>query len=359
MSTAEDRIGILDMDLGELEGFLSELGEPPFRARQLFDWIYRRLGDDFDRMTNLPQSLREHLKAVCYVAPGTVVAEHTSRDGLTTKVLLRLLDGQTIESVLMQQVGAGGERRTVCVSSQVGCPIGCVFCATGRSGFARQLTAGEMVGQVLHFARRLADGGGTRPITHVVFMGQGEPLLNRTQLRRAVQTLNSPHGLNLGSRHITISTAGVVPGILELAGWPWQVGLAVSLHAPSDELRDRLVPLNRRYPLKELMAACRAYTQATRRRVTFEYTLIAELNDSPAQARALAALLKGELCHVNLIPLNPIPGVTLRPSPRRRVLAFQAELQQQGIPCTVRVERGSDVDAACGQLRRREIAERR
>jgi 23S rRNA (adenine2503-C2)-methyltransferase len=210
-----------------------------------------------------------------------------------------------------------------------------------------------MVGQVLLFAARLAVEGLLCPITNVVFMGQGEPLLNLDQTRRAVEILNAPAGFNLGARHITISTAGVVPGIRALARWPLQVGLAVSLHAADDDLRNELVPLNRRYPLSELLAACRYYSEVSGRRVTFEYTLIDGVNDGIAQARALAARLRGQLGHVNLIPLNATPGAAYRPSSRRRVLAFQAELQNLGVPCTVRVSRGADIDAACGQLRRR------
>ena len=339
----------------ELQSFVAALGQPPFRARQLADWLFRHYVTDFVAMTNLPRNLREQLAASAYVLPGQVVAERSSADGLTTKVLLRLRDGQTVESVLLRQLSAAGEeRRSVCLSSQVGCPVGCPFCATGSSGFSRHLSAGEMVGQVLLFAARVAaEAGRLCPITSVVFMGQGEPLLNLAQTKRAVEILNSPAGFNLGARHITISTAGVVPGIRALARWPWQVGLAVSLHAADDDLRSELVPLNRRYPLPELLAACRSYSETSGRRVTFEYTLLDGVNDGIADARELAARLRGQLGHVNLIPLNATPGTAFRPSPRKRVLAFQAELQKLGVPCTVRVERGADIDAACGQLRRR------
>ena len=351
----DDKIALLDLTMVELVGFLRSLGHPDFRARQVYDWIYRQRVLDCARMTNLPKALRQQLADSATLSPGELVAESVAADGLTSKSLLRLCDGATVETVLMRYAEAeGGDgRRAICVSSQVGCPVGCVFCATGQSGFVRHLTAGEIVGQVLHFAVRLAAEGYERPVTHVVFMGQGEPLLNLEQVKRAVEILNSPYGLNLGARHVTISTAGVVPGISELARWPLQIGLAVSLHAPDDELRTRLVPLNRKYSIATVLAACRDYVARSGRRVTFEYALIDHVNDAPPQARALAQRLRGLNCHVNLIPMNATPGYELQPSPRRRVLAFQQELSRQGIACTVRVERGADIEAACGQLRRR------
>ena len=346
-------MSILELSPDELQELVVSLGQPAFRARQVYEWIYRSYARDFEGMTNLPKQLRTELAARTHLAAVEPVVEQTSADGLTTKALLRLRDGQSVEAVLMNQpaADAGGERRTVCVSSQVGCPVGCVFCATGQSGFVRHLTAGEIVGQVLFFAARLAAGGYERPVTHVVFMGQGEPLLNLAQTKRAVATLNSAQGLGLAARHITISTAGVAPAIREVAQWPWQVGLAVSLHAPNDALRGQLVPLNRKYALGSILAACRAYSTQTGRRVTYEYALIDGVNDAVEQALELAARLRGHLCHVNLIPLNPTPDAALKPSPRKRVLAFQAELVRQGIPCTVRVERGADIQGACGQLR--------
>jgi 23S rRNA (adenine2503-C2)-methyltransferase len=349
----DERLDLLGMDLPEFEAELAAFGQPRFRARQVFEWLYRSLTMDFQRMGNLPQPLRALLDSM-FGTPGlSPLAEQTSSDGLTTKVLFALWDGESVESVLMHQREPAGERRSVCVSTQIGCPVGCAFCATGQSGFVRNLGAGEIVGQVLYFAAMLAAQGIERPVSNVVFMGQGEPLLNREATRRAVEILNAPEGFNLGARHMTISTAGVVPGIRDLARWPLQVGLAVSLHAPDDVLRSRLVPLNRRYPLAPTLDACMEYSEKTGRRVTFEYAMIERLNDSPAQARQLANLLHGQLGHVNLIPLNATPDSPYQPSPRGRVLAFQAELQAKGIPTTVRVERGADIDAACGQLRRR------
>jgi len=275
--------------------------------------------------------------------------ERVSADGLTRKVLFALRDNQTIESVLMHYE----RRHTACISTQVGCPLGCVFCATGQSGFVRNLTPGEIVGQVLYFARQLRDQGrGTnRPITNVVFMGMGEPLANYEATWQAIETLTHDEGFNLGARRITISTVGLVPGIQRLAEEGTQIGLAISLHAPTDELRDKLVPINRRYPLNQLMAACRHYVERTGRRISFEYALIQGVNDSLEQARQLARLLDGLLCHVNLIPLNPVPESPYQPSPRDRVLAFQAELNRLEVPNTLRVERGIDIQAGCGQLR--------
>ncbi|MDA8219698.1 MAG: 23S rRNA (adenine(2503)-C(2))-methyltransferase RlmN [Dehalococcoidales bacterium] len=352
---SDSKVNILDMSPSEFMEFMRSLGQPAFRARQVLGWVYDSFVFDFDRMTNLPQGLQTALAEKCYVGTGKLLAESKAADGMTTKVLLGLRDGQTVETVLMRYNATddGAGRRSVCVSSQVGCAIGCPFCATGQSGFVRNLSAGEIVGQVLYFARVLAEEGQERPITNVVFMGQGEPLLNLAEVRRAVEIMNSAEAVCLGARHITISTAGIVPGIKAVAQWSLQVGLAVSLHAPNDRLRDQLVPVNRRYPLAELLPACRDYTKATGRRLTFEYALIAGVNDSAADARELASRLRGLLCHVNLIPLNPVDASGLAPTPRRQVLVFQNELLARGIPCTVRVERGTEIDAACGQLRRR------
>lgn len=350
---------ILDLSLPELEEFMRSLGQPAYRARQVFEWVYRRHVPDFAAMSNLPLALRDKLSSESTLTPVAPVSEQRSADGTTTKVLLRLPDGEAVEAVLMRygEDEDADTRRSVCVSSQVGCPVGCGFCATGQSGFVRNLTTGEIVAQVLYFARALAMEGYERPVTNVVFMGQGEPFLNLENVRRAIEILNSPHGMHLGARHITISTSGVIPGIKAIATWPLQVGLAVSLHAPDDALRNDLVPLNRRYPLAKLLAACLSYEEMTGRRVTFEYALIDGINDEPRQARRLAELLAGHLSHVNLIPLNATPESGLRASPPNRVFRFQEELTRRGIPCTVRIERGADIAAACGQLRRRVLRE--
>ena len=348
------RILILDQSLSELEEWLRSLGEPEFRARQIYEWIYRELVFDLAGMHNLPKSLRDRLASLAAVTPISLVTLAETDEDHTGKALFRLPDGSTVESVLMRYPATASSRgrNTVCLSSQVGCAIGCAFCATGQSGVVRNLTSGEIVGQALYFARLLRDHQ-QGSVTNLVFMGQGEPLANFESVWKAIETLNSPYGFGLGARHITISTVGLVPGIRRLAESGSQVGLAVSLHAPDDTLRSQLVPINKRYPLAELMEACRAYIERTSRRVTFEYVLIEDVNDSREQARALATLLRGMLCHVNLIPLNPVPDRPWRASLPERVEAFERELSRKGMTVTVRGERGAEAEGACGQLRSR------
>ncbi len=343
---------LYDLSLQELGAHIEAAGEPRYRARQVWEWAYRRYAASYDEMTNLPATLRERLADEIPFPAIRVVAELTSDDGLTRKRLIRLYDGKLIESVLMLYDPRGDSRgrATACVSSQVGCALGCVFCATGQAGFERNLTAGEIVVQVVGFARDQAEAAG-RPLTNVVFMGMGEPLANYRAVWRAVETLNSSDGMRIAARHITISTVGLIPGIRKLAGEPLQVGLAVSLHAPDEALRERLIPTAHRYPLPQIIDACRDYIARTGRRITFEYCLMDGVNDDPAQARALADLLRGMLCHVNVIPVNPTPDESIRRPSRARTLAFQRELAARGVPCTVRVEKGGEISAACGQLR--------
>jgi len=342
---ALEKMPLLDLTYERLKGLLTSWGEPAYRAGQIWGWLYRSLASDFQEMTNLPKGLRERLAKETLLRTMSPLEERVSADGLTRKVLFALRDNQTIESVLMHYE----RRHTACISTQVGCPFGCVFCATGQSGFVRNLTAGEIVEQVLYFARFLKATG--ERLTNVVFMGMGEPLANYETTWQAIETLTYDGGFNLGARRITVSTVGLVPGIRRLAEEGKQIGLAVSLHAPTDGLRDELVPVNRRYPLAQLMAACRHYSERAGRRISFEYALISEINDSPEQARQLAHLLAGLFCHVNLIPLNPVPESPYQPSPRGRILAFQAELNRLKVPNTLRVERGVDIRAGCGQLR--------
>jgi 23S rRNA (adenine2503-C2)-methyltransferase len=361
------------MRLSELAADLDELGQPRFRAKQVFEWVYDRLESDFAKMSNLPKELRARL-AERYDA-WVVAPIHVSRadDGLTEKAVLelappadRLLAGplgerrrrfNSVESVLMIYPGAH-VRRTVCVSSQAGCAMACEFCATGRSGFVRDLSAGEIVGQVLHFARRAReiDGPDAR-LTNLVFMGQGEPFMNFDNVWRAVELLTGPEAFGLGARHVTLSTVGVVPAIRDLARRPLQVNLAVSLHAADDQLRSELVPLNRKYPLREVMAAVRDYVSATNRRVSFEYACMSGVNDSLSDAAKLADLVGGMLCHVNLIPFNPVAGSPFRPPAPGRVEAMAALLNRRGVPTTIRDTRGRQIDAACGQLRARVLRE--
>lgn len=344
---AAGKVALLDLTCPELENLILSLGQPRYRATQVAEWLYKHLASDFEEMHNLPLALRDRLAEVSEIGRLTPLEKITSQDGLTRKVLFSLPDGHTIEGVLLHYE----RRHSVCLSTQVGCPIGCPFCATGQLGFERDLSPGEIVEQVLYFAREL-QGAGQR-LTNLVFMGMGEPFLNWEATWQAVRALTDPRRFGLGARHITISTAGFVPGIEALAREGSQVGLAISLHAASDQLRERLVPLNRRYPLEALMEACRDYVKRTRRRITFEYALIEGLNDSPSHAQELARLLSGLLCHVNLIPLNPTAECAWRGSPKDVVLAFQRELLKKEVPVTVRIDRGLDIQAGCGQLRSR------
>ena len=340
-------IHLYDLDLDELTRFVTDLGQPPFRARQIWEWLYRHYAADSAVMINLPQSLREKLRETTILDSSTIVATQLSSDRQTKKTLSRLADGQMIETVLMRYE----RRRTLCISTQAGCAMGCVFCATGQMGFGRHLAVGEIVAPVLHFARELAVAG--ERITNVVMMGMGEPLHNYENTLQAVDRLTDAAGFNLGARKIIISTVGLVPAIRRYADERRQTPLAVSLHAATDAERDRLIPVNRRWPIAELMAACRYYVQKTGRRLTFEWALIAGENDTIEQAQTLGKLIQGLLCHVNLIPLNPTRGYDGGPSPRERVDDFQHVLRQYGVSSSVRVRRGIDIRAGCGQLRDR------
>jgi len=323
----------------ELEQLMFEWGEPAYRGRQVFHWLHRRAVFDPRQMTDLPASLRDRLEIV-----GTQeVRRLHSIDGLTSKLLLRLADGNEIEAVEMNTESDG--RKTICVSTQAGCAMACVFCVTGQFGFARNLDAGEIVEQVLRFSHT------ERPVTNVVFMGMGEPMANYDETLRAIRLLLHPDGLHLGARRITLSTSGLVPQISQLAREGLQIGLAISLHAPNDELRSSLMPVNRRWPIAELLWAADEYVSRTGRRVSYEYTLMAGVNDSDELARELADLLAGRLCHVNLIPLNPTEDPSLHAPSRERALAFESVLRTAGIAATIRVNRGRDILAACGQLR--------
>jgi 23S rRNA (adenine2503-C2)-methyltransferase len=343
----DSRTALLELDEAQLANLLASWGSPAYRARQLERWIYSRLVDDFGSMTDLPKPLRRQLMQKSVVTSLSPIAESTSPSGLAQKMLFRLHDGETIESVLMQYEG----HNTACISTQVGCAVGCPFCATGQQGLVRDLTSGEIVGQVLHLSRQLVQKG--ERLDNVVVMGMGEPLANYNATWRALCRLMSVRGLNLGARRITLSTAGLVPGIRRLATQHTQVRLAISLHAPSDDLRSRLVPLNRRYGLSQLLSACRTYQDLTGRRISFEYALIHELNDSPAQARQLAHLLCGLSAHVNLIPLSPIAEFPYGPSSHDRITCFRNELTRLRMSHTTRQSRGTGIQAGCGQLRSR------
>jgi 23S rRNA (adenine2503-C2)-methyltransferase len=346
----ERNINLYDLTLPELTALLADWGQPVFRARQVWEWLYRHYAADFAAMTNLPAGLRERLAAETTLSVGEIVLQQHSSDGQTVKILFRLPDGQFIETVLMRYE----KRRTLCISTQAGCAMGCVFCATGQMGFMRHLNVAEIVAQVIHFARELA-GEGQR-VTNVVMMGMGEPLHNYDNTLTAVDRLTDPVGFNLGARKITISTVGLIPAIRRYADEQRQTPLAVSLHAATDEERGRLLPVNRRWPLAELMDACRYYIEMTGRRMTFEWALIAGENDTEEQARRLGELLRGVLGHVNLIPLNPTAGYGGLPSSPERVARFQEILSGYGVTSTVRLRRGIDIQAGCGQLRDRHLS---
>lgn len=323
----------------ELARLATSLGEPEYRGKQLAEWLYRKSAKCFSEMTNLPAEFRRKLGATSSISRSKVQERSSLRDG-TTKFLLELFDGERIESVLIPYE----DRVTVCVSTQVGCAVGCTFCATADAGFTRNLTAGEIVAQVLTL-----QGEAGRRVTNVVYMGMGEPLLNYDEVLKSIRLLNREVGIS--QRKITVSTVGITPRIRKLKEEALQITFAVSLHAPDDALRSMLIPLADRYPLEELISACRDYAQSTGRRVTYEYLLIAGLNDSPAHARRLASLLSGSLASVNLIPYNAVRGKGYkRPSPAA-VKAFKNILEEAGIETTQRFERGHSVAAACGQLR--------
>jgi 23S rRNA (adenine2503-C2)-methyltransferase len=344
-------IRLYDLDYPALQSLLSDWGQPAYRAHQLWEWLYVHLETDLSQMSNLPRSLRERLTAEATIGVPQLVDTVQSADGETRKDLLRLEDGETVEAVLMQYE----RRRTACISTQVGCSVGCAFCATGQMGLRRNLSSGEIVAQALYFARILRNKtqGKEDRLTNVVLMGMGEPLLNYDHSLAAIHRLADPQGLNIGQRHITLSTVGIAPGIRRLADEKLQITLAVSLHAATDSLRDQIVPVNRRYGLDSLFDACHDYIKRTRRRISFEWALIEGVNDSPAQAQALAVRIKGLPAHVNLIPLNPTAGYAGRPSSQSALADFAAILERHRIPHTVRVRRGADIQAGCGQLRQR------
>jgi 23S rRNA (adenine2503-C2)-methyltransferase len=331
--------------------FMRASREPAYRADQVAGWVFGGEARSIEEMTNLGRELRGALDGAFALAEPELERVSRSADG-TAKHLWKLPDGELVESVLIP----AGDRLTLCISSQAGCAMGCTFCATGWSGFARQLTAGEIVAQY-RASRRWAAAEGYPQISNIVFMGMGEPLANRVAVMPALTILNQGYGV--GARRITVSTVGVVPGILELARRPEQFRLAVSLHAPDSDLRRELIPLEKRHPLPELMEALKAFDAAGGKRITFEYTMIDGVNDEPALALRLAALASSLQAFVNLIPFNPIPYRDWRPSSPERIRAFQKVLQDRGVSAAVREPRGRDIDAACGQLRARAVTDQR
>lgn len=336
-----------DFTLPELEKIFRDMGEPAYRARQVAVWIFQRAAESFDRMTDVSLSLRGKLAERFHPGVLTVVKKQSSLRADTAKYLLCLPDGEAVETVLMRY----SYGRSVCLSTQVGCRMGCRLCASTLGGMVRNLSSGEIYDQVLAVQRDTGER-----ISHIVLMGTGEPLDNFDNVLKFIECVNASYGLNISMRHITLSTCGVVPGIEKLAALKLQLTLAVSLHAPEDNLRSDLMPVNKKYPLDCLLEACRRYADITGRRVTFEYALISGVNDQREHALKLASILKGMLCHVNLIPYNRVEGKSFAAAGQESVKFFRQALERAGIGVTVRRRLGLDIDAACGQLRRRNLS---
>ena len=341
-------MNLKSLTLPELAEVFKELGQPQFRAKQVYTWLHKGVRS-YEQMTNLPKNLREQLAQTYPICPQEVVRRQESQRDGTIKYLWRLSDGNCVETVLMRYHYGN----TVCISTEVGCRMGCAFCASTLGGLVRRLEPFEMLDQVL-FTQ--VDSG--LPISHIVLMGIGEPLDNFDNVLRFLELVNSPEGMNISMRHISLSTCGLVPKIDALAEKKLQLTLSVSLHAPNNEIRNRIMPVNKAYPIEELVAACRRYYQATNRRISFEYAMIRGVNDSQENARELLERMKGLPAHFNLIPLNHVEESPLQPSARASVAAFQKTLEDGGIPATVRRTLGGDIDASCGQLRRKYTKER-
>lgn len=337
-------VNLKDFTLPELEHFLGSLGAEKYRAGQVAEWLFQKGVNSFSEMTDLPLALRERLAATARISCPVILTKKASRRGDTIKYLFGLSDGEAVESVLMKH----NYGHSACVSTQVGCRMGCKLCASGLEGLIRNLSPGEMYDQVLGILR---DTG--QRVSHLVLMGSGEPLDNYGATLTFIRQVSAAHGLNIGLRHITISTCGLVPRIRELAAERLPLTLAVSLHAPNDALRDTLVPVNKKYPIAGLIESCRDYARQTGRRITFEYALIKGVNDLNDHAFELGRLLSGMLCHVNLIPANPVTGRGIAPPSRERVEGFRRLVEKHGVAVTIRRELGAEIDAACGQLRRR------
>ncbi len=346
MTSAAARINLLGMSQDALEQFFVEHGDKPFRARQIMQWIYQRGVTDFDEMTDLSKKLRGWLQQAAEVSLPGIRSRHDSSDG-TVKWLFESGSGQAVETVFIPEPGRG----TLCISSQVGCALDCAFCATGAQGFNRNLTSGEIIGQVWHAIRELPRrDNGDPAVTNIVFMGMGEPLANYRNVVPVLKLLVSDYAYGLSRRRVTISTSGIVP-LIDKLGDECNVSLAVSLHAPNDELRDEIVPINKLHPIAGLLDACWAYTaKHSNRFITFEYVMLRGVNDSLAHADELAELLLGNPAKVNLIPFNPFPGTRFERSSADTIMHFQNRLRQRGLVATTRKTRGDDIDAACGQL---------
>ncbi|MEW6085449.1 MAG: 23S rRNA (adenine(2503)-C(2))-methyltransferase RlmN [Chloroflexota bacterium] len=357
---------IYDLDLDSIAKLLHKWDEPAYRTKQIWQGLYQHLYDSPEQFTNLSKSLREKLAEQVTFAPFKVKTYLDSSDGFTRKTLFGLPDKNLVEAVLMrygdpadnpqnaasapnsENLRGAKNRRTLCISTQAGCAMGCVFCATGQMGFKRHLSSGEIIAQVLYYARMLKERN--EVVTNIVLMGMGEPFHNYDNTMEAIDRLNDPNGFNFGARRFTISTVGLVPQIRRFADEKRQVNLAISLHAADDESRVAMLPVNKKYNIDEVIDACRYYVTQTHRRITFEWALIHGVNDSPEVAKKLASRLKGLMCHVNAIPLNPTTGYNGQAASRERAAKFKESLEQAGVPCTIRMRRGIDIHAGCGQL---------
>jgi len=342
---------IYDLEISDLKRLLVEVGEPSYRADQIWQGLYKQYWNTPDEFTNLPKTLREQFGQLLRFEDIKPVRYLDSSDRQTRKTLFRLYDNRVIEAVLMKydpSTHKGQGRRTLCISSQAGCAMGCVFCATGQMGFKRNLTSGEIVAQVMYYARMLHERG--EKVTNIVLMGMGEPFHNYDNTMAAIDRLNDPDGYAFGARRFTISTVGLVPMIRRFADEKRQVNLAISLHAADDEERSSIMPVNKKHNIGKLLEACRYYVNQTGRRITFEWALISGVNDTEEVARKLASRLKGLMCHINAIPLNPTTGYDGRGTDRQSAAKFKETLEPAGIPCTIRMRRGIDIQAGCGQL---------
>lgn len=349
MNHANQLTDIRSLSLSELQDVISELGQPAFRAKQVNEWVQQKQARSFDEMTNIPKNLRAQLAERYCIAAPVEIAKQISRDG-SRKYLLQLHDGVSVETVGMPS----RNRLAVCISTQAGCAMGCAFCATGLAGLTRSLTAQEMVDQVAHVSQDLGER-----VTSVVFMGQGEPFANYDATLSALRMLNAEDGLRIGARHLTVSTCGIIPRIRDFARVPEQFTLAVSLHSAVQSTRNQLMPGVKKYTLLRLHEALQFYTETTGRRPTYEYAMIDGVNDTNPEMQALCDFCEGTLCHVNLIQLNDIPDSPFRPSPLKKVEDLQRRLASRGVETTIRNSRGSDIDAACGQLKQRKLGSHR
>lgn len=340
---------IYDLSLDALKQTLNSCGEPEYRATQIWKGLYQHLWSTPEEFTTLPLELRNQLAERWRFSGLKVEKSLYAEDKLTEKILFRLPDDQAIETVLMHYPFRNRQdRHTVCISTQAGCAMGCTFCATGQMGFRHHLSSGEIIEQVLHCARKLSKAG--KQLTNVVVMGMGEPFHNYDATLNAIKRLNHPQGLNMGARRFTISTVGIIPAIRRFIKEDSQINLAISLHAADDELRSSMLPINKKYPLEALMTVCKEYTQTLKRRITLEWALVRNVNDTPEQANQLVQHLQGILAHVNIIPLNPTEQFMGEATTEERALAFQTILQENNIPCTIRLRRGIEIQAGCGQL---------